>query len=561
MKSSGNLIDCGNGVHLERSIQCRMRDGVTLISDHYYPAGYGPAPTLLMRQPYGRDIASTVVYAHPIWFARAGYHVVIQDVRGRGDSEGLFYPFRHEGADGFDTLSWLVRHPACNGKIGMYGFSYQGATQLLAAAERPPGLVAIAPWMTAHDLYHGWFYHNGALRLASTLGWGIQMLREDVRRGGLTEASRTLEDLWLNVRQHTLCAPYGASPGLNQPGAPSYLKDWISHRHWDDYWRAFDLSSRLPPLPALHLSGWYDLYLKGSIDTFLAMQSAGCPNQYLIAGPWIHIPWGTRVGDIDFGEAAALDTNLILLRWFSHWLKRSGEFANEPPIRHFALGANQWYSAQSWPRQGSRSFYLRSSGNANSVHGDGRLSTSGPDGQEPRDFFVYDPEVPVVAPGGISAAAGSFDQSGLEQGNNLLVYTSPPLDQALRIFGHPKLVLFAISSRESADFVGKLVRVRHDGRAEFISIGIARSTWMFPRGFVPDEPFCWEFELEPASCAFAAGECVRLEIASSAFPLYDRNPCSSMPASEAAPGTWRRATQSILHEPAKPSRLELPVAA
>jgi putative CocE/NonD family hydrolase len=561
MKSSGNLIDCGNGVRLERSVQCRMRDGITLISDHYYPAGHRPAPTLLMRQPYGRDIASTVVYAHPVWFARAGYHVVIQDVRGRGDSEGIFYPFRNEGTDGFDTLSWLVQHPACNGKIGMYGFSYQGATQLLAAAEGPPGLVAIAPWMTAHDLYHGWFYHNGALRLAATLGWGIQMLREDVRRSGLAETSRTLEDLWLNVRQQALYAPYAASPGLNQPGIPAYLKDWISHRHWDDYWRTFDLSARLPQLPALHLSGWYDLYLKGSIDTFLALQTAGCPNQYLIAGPWIHIPLGTRVGDADLGEAAALDTNLILLRWLNHWLKGSEEFANEPSIRHFALGANRWYTAQSWPRQNRQSFFLRSSGNANSVHGDGRLSTSSPDTQEPRDFYVYDPEVPVIAPGGISAAAGSFDQSGLEQGNNLLVYTSPPLDQALRIFGHPKLVLFAISSRESADFVGKLVRVRHDGRAEFISIGIARSNWMFPRGLTPDEPFCWEFELEPTSCVFAPGECVRLEIASSAFPLYDRNSCSSVPPPEADPWTWSRATQAIFHEPAKPSRLELPVAA
>ena len=561
MKSSGNLIDCGNGVRLERSVQCRMRDGITLISDHYYPAGHRPAPTLLMRQPYGRDIASTVVYAHPVWFARAGYHVVIQDVRGRGDSEGIFYPFRNEGTDGFDTLSWLVQHPACNGKIGMYGFSYQGATQLLAAAEGPPGLVAIAPWMTAHDLYHGWFYHNGALRLAATLGWGVQMLKEDVRRNGLAETSRTLEDLWLSVRQQALYAPYAASPGLNQPGIPAYLKDWISHRHWDDYWRTFDLSARLPQLPALHLCGWYDLYLKGSIDTFLALQTAGCPNQYLIAGPWIHIPLGTRVGDADLGEAAALDTNLILLRWLNHWLKGSEEFANEPSIRHFALGANRWYTAQSWPRQNRQSFFLRSSGNANSVHGDGRLSTSSPDTQEPRDFYVYDPEVPVIAPGGISAAAGSFDQSGLEQGNNLLVYTSPPLDQALRIFGHPKLVLFAISSRESADFVGKLVRVRHDGRAEFISIGIARSNWMFPRGLTPDEPFCWEFELEPTSCVFAPGECVRLEIASSAFPLYDRNSCSSVPPPEADPWTWCRATQSIFHEPAKPSRLELPVAA
>lgn len=514
-----------------------------------------------MRQPYGRDIASTVVYAHPVWFARAGYHVVIQDVRGRGDSEGIFYPFRNEGTDGFDTLAWLVQHPACNGKIGMYGFSYQGATQFLAAAEKPPGLVTIAPWMTTHDLYHGWFYHNGALRLAATVSWGIQMLREDVRRNGSAEASRSLEAAWLNVRQQALLAPYGALPASDKPGTPSYLKDWIDHHNRDDYWQAFDLSGRLPQLPALHLSGWYDLYLKGSIDSFLALQSAGCPNQYLIAGPWIHIPWGTRVGDSDLGEAAALDTNRILLRWFNHWLKGSNDFADEPPIRHFALGTNRWYTAHTWPRESNHTWYLHSAGHANSVQGDGQLSTALPDTEEPRDRYVYDPEVPMVAPGGITAAAGCFDQFGLEQGNNLLVYTSPPLDQSLHVFGHPKLVLFALSSGASTDFVGKLVRVRRDGRAEFISIGIARSDWIFSRGFVADEPMRWEFELEPTSCVFSAGERVRLEIASSAFPLYDRNSGSLVPPSEADPWTWCRATQTILHQPSKPSRLDLPLAA
>ncbi len=154
------LIDCGNGVRQERGLKCPLSDGTVLVSDHYYPAGSGPWPTLLMRQPYGRDIASTVVYAHPIWFARHGFHVAIQDVRGRGGSTGDFYPFRHEARDGAESICWLQSHGACNGRIGMYGFSYQGATQLLAAAEQPEGLECIAPHMTAADLYHGWFYHQ-----------------------------------------------------------------------------------------------------------------------------------------------------------------------------------------------------------------------------------------------------------------------------------------------------------------------------------------------------------------------------------------------------------------
>jgi len=172
--SEADWVDCGQGVRLERGVRCRLSDGVHLVSDHYYPAQPGPHPTLLMRQPYGRDIASTVVNAHPAWFARHGYYVVIQDVRGRGDSEGEFYPFRNESRDGAETIAWLRSRLESNGRIGMYGFSYQGATQLLAAAEQPEGLICISPGMTACDLYHGWFYRQGALRLASSLGWGLQ---------------------------------------------------------------------------------------------------------------------------------------------------------------------------------------------------------------------------------------------------------------------------------------------------------------------------------------------------------------------------------------------------
>src|ERR1700734_3426895 len=191
-----NMIDCGSGVRRERAQQFTLPDGVALVSDHYYPPGPGPWPTLLMRQPYGRDIASTVVYAHPVQFARQGYHVAIQDVRGRGGSSGEFYPFRNEARDGAETIAWLRAHSACNGRIGMYGFSYQGATQLLAAAEQPEGLECIAPHMTVTDLYNGWFYHHGALRLSSTLGWGIQLLREDARRLGLRGASDGLGGGW-----------------------------------------------------------------------------------------------------------------------------------------------------------------------------------------------------------------------------------------------------------------------------------------------------------------------------------------------------------------------------
>jgi putative CocE/NonD family hydrolase len=330
-------VDMGGGVWLERRVPCRMSDGVTLYSDHYYPPGGGVQPTLLMRQPYGRDIASTVVYAHPAWFARQGYNVVIQDVRGRGDSEGEFYPFRHEGRVGGETFGWMRTRPESNGSVGMYGFSYQGMTQLLAAAEQPEGLVCISPAMTACDLYSGWFYQGGALRLASTLGWGLQMLKEDARRRGLREASDLLERAWANLPAQFLETPYAGHPVFGFEGLPTYLRDWIEHDEPGPYWHDLDVSQKLAKIqiPALHVSGWYDTYLRGSVDGFNAMRGFA-KDQYLLAGPWIHIPWGDRIGPLSLGADANLDTDTLLLRWFNHWLKGTGEFAAEPAIRHFA---------------------------------------------------------------------------------------------------------------------------------------------------------------------------------------------------------------------------------
>jgi hypothetical protein len=561
------LIDCGNGVRLERGLKCTLSDGTTLLSDHYYPAGDGPWPTLLMRQPYGRALASTVVYAHPVWFARQGYHVAIQDVRGRGGSEGEFEPFRHEGPDGAETIQWLRYLTASNGRIGMYGFSYHGATQLLAAAEQPQGLKCIAPHMTAADLYQGWFYHHGALRLQRTLQWGIQLLREDARRMGLREASDRLEAAWADVGSQSTRVPYAAHAAIADPELPGYVRDWFSERGPGDYWSERDVSTRLDSIqvPALHIAGWFDTYLEGSVEGYLALRhGAGSQsardNQYLIAGPWIHHPWGERVGDANLGEAANVDTDSILLRWFNHWLKDSGEFAGEPRIRYFSLGPNRWRSATEWPKSGSYALYLHSAGHANARKGDGRLSRGEPDREEPRDLFVYDPENPVMAPGGPQSLGGPHDQAALEMLNNVLVYTSEPVEREIGFFGHPRVVLWAMTSAAQADFTAKLVRVTASGRAEFLSIGIARSSFLFAKGdYAADAIRRWEFTLEPTAFALAPGEALRLEIASSAFPLYDRNPSTDAPPQNADHWNWARSTQQILHTAAHPSALFLPV--
>lgn len=560
-------VDCGGGVTLERTVAFTLSDGTTLVSDHYYPSpqehGPGPYPTLLMRQPYGRDIASTVVYAHPIWFARYGYNVVIQDVRGRGVSEGSFYPFRHEGRDGAETIAWLRTRPECNGRIGMYGFSYQGATQLLAAAAQPEGLQCIAPAMTACDLYHGWFYHHGALRLASSLGWGLQMLKEDARRLGLFDASAKLEAAWANVRAQASHLPYAQHPAITDPALPSYVRDWFAHDSPGPFWSDADVSTRAATInvPALHVSGWYDTYLEGSVAGFeLLRNHAATPhardNQYLLAGPWVHIPWGDRVGEANLGPDALLDTDDLLLRWFDHWLKDANTFAAEPRVKHFAMGANRWLDADQPHGDARLKLHLASEGRAESRKGDGVLAHH-PSG--PPDIFVYDPEVPVLAPGGPQSLSGVFDQSGMEQSNNLLVYTGNPLTEPLHVFGRPSVSLFVQTSATHADVTAKLVCVKPNGRAEFVCIGIARSTFLFGDSYTADTLQRWTFTLEPTSFVFAAGDRIRLEVAGCAFPLYDRNPSNSTKPSEMTVFDWQRSIHMLFHDREHPSALMLPI--
>ena len=559
-------LDCGNGVWLERGVRCRLSDGIELASDHYYPPGNQAQPTLLMRQPYGRDIASTVTYAHPAWFASHGYNVVIQDVRGRGDSGGEFYPFRHEARDGAETIAWLRRRPESNGRVGMYGFSYQGMTQLAAASEQPEGLACIAPAMTVHDLYHGWFYQHGALCLASSLGWGLQLLKADARRLQLREASVRIEKAWSDLPHQFGVLPFREHPALHGKGLPPYVLDWLDHSEPGEFWASLDVSESFNRIqvPALHLSGWYDTFLRGSIECFRSLRGgsgsqSARDNQYLVAGPWIHIPWGDRAGAGEFGSAALLDTDALLVRWFNHWLKDSGEFSNEPRVRHFVLGENRWRDDDGLPSS-VQAFYLHSGGRANSRKGDGVLLASKPHNHEPPDIFVADPEVPVLAPGGPAAFSGPFDQAMLELGNNVLVYTSAPLTAELRILGSPRVALYCTTSSPSADLVAKLVRVLPNGKAEFLCIGIARSSWLFASaGYAADRAHHWEFDLEPTSCWFGTEDRIRLEIASSAFPLYDRNPGSAVPSCRATSWDWQRSTHSVFHDSERPSAFYLPV--
>jgi putative CocE/NonD family hydrolase len=393
------------------------------------------------------------------------------------------------------------------------------------------------------------------------------MLREDARRMGLRAASDKLEAAWSTIRAQATQTPYSEHPAIVDPALPSYVRDWISHRESGPYWQSLDISMRLDriQIPALHIAGWFDTYLEGSIAAYRALSlKAGSEfardNQYLLAGPWVHIPWGDRAGEANFGSEANLNTDELLLRWFNHWLKDSGEFAAEPRVRHFVLGPNEWRNADAWPTAADVPLYLRSAGNANSRRGDGSLASTPSSTPEPHDVFVYDPDVPVPAPGGPQSMSGPFDQAVLEMGNNLLVYTSAPAPHEIAIFGQPRMELYAATSAANADFTAKIVRVTASGRAEFISIGIARSSTLFRAStYASDKIHAWTFTLEPTSFVLGPGERLRLEIASSGFPLYDRNPSTSVSPQNADPWNWGRSTQQIVHTPQHPSALYLPI--
>jgi len=251
-----------------------------------------------------------------------------------------------------------------------------------------------------------------------------------------------------------------------------------------------------------------------------------------------------------------MNTDELLLRWFDHWLKDAGTFAREPKVRHFAMGANCWCEADEWTGSELVRLFLSSGGRAESRKGDGVLVD---ESAGPPDVFVYDPEVPVLSPGGAQGVSGPTDQAALEMGNNLLVYTGEVLHEAMHVFGAPKVALYASTSASHADVTAKLVRVLPSGRAEFVCIGIARSTYLFGDTYKADTVQRWEFALEPTSTVFAAGERVRLEVAGGAFPLYDRNPSNATPPRQMSPWSWGRSTHMVFHDAERPSVLELPV--
>jgi putative CocE/NonD family hydrolase len=563
------------GVRVERGVTHTVRDGTNLAADIYSPEGEGPFPVILIRLPYDKTQAENITYAHPAWYAKHGYIVVSEDTRGRGSSEGDWEPFRHEAEDGYDTIEWAAKLPGSNGKVGMYGFSYAGATQLLPATLRPPSLVAICPAMTGSQYYDGWTYQNGAFSLAFAASWALSLGDPNARRvkddAGMTAYSAA----FVNSMMWHWFLPLNEHIAL-KGGYTDYYFDWLAHPTYDDYWKQWSIDedySRITT-PALHIAGWYDIFLSGTVKNFVSLQrEAGTADakahQRLVIGPWFHIPWKPLVG-VHSEDASPNLVDDWQLAWFDHHLKGIAERAHEPLVSIFVMREERWRDFDSWPPANAEpvSYYLHSGGRANSAFGDGELSIV-PPAQEEADIFTYDPLIPPASQGGHSccfdfvAPMGPADQAGREAANGVLVYTTAPLTDDLLLIGEPSLILHAASSAVDTDFAARLCVVDRDGVSTNIQEGIVRARYRdsltAPTLIEPDRIYEYEIKLGPVGVKIAKGERVRVSVSSSDFPQWDRNmntggELGTEPASAAIV-----ATQTVVHDAEHPSRLVLPV--
>jgi uncharacterized protein len=562
-------------VKIEKNVPAMMRDGTILRADVYHPLAPGRFPALLQRTPYSKNAAHASQEFSEL--ASHGFVVVIQDTRGRYMSDGVARP-HDEAQDGFDTIAWVAQLPYVNGKVGMFGGSYLATTQLLAATLRPPALVALFP-ASSYASRYDMVFQGGAFYLSDGLAWNLGQA-VDVRRrvltpeadrdgpAGLTDAEeKAFRGQWL---WHL---PLKSIDALEiRKYAPGYFL-MLDHPSYDAYWQTFDIEARHDQfqVPAYHLTGWYDTLLTGTLRNFAGLRAHAATEQArryqrLVIGPWTHARptlQSTKIGDLDFGRDAGLDSRELMIRWFAYWLQ-GGDAAilKNPPVRIFVMGENRWRDEQEWPlaRARSTAYYLGSSGRANTAAGDGTLDPHSSAGAF-ADQFVYDPSnpVPTGAQGGYSRTPS--DQRDTEKRRDVLVYSTAPLRGAIEVTGPISVKLWVASSARDTDFTATLVDVFPDGTARALTDGILRARYREsktqPVLLTPGQPVEITIDVGATSNLFLAGHRIRLDISSSNFPRFDRNPNTGGVFGEDS--TPLRANQTIFHDAAHPSRLFLPV--
>ncbi|MCU1641932.1 MAG: peptidase [Nocardia sp.] len=577
--------DCA--VDKQTDVPATMRDGTVLRSDVYRPKTTDPVPVILMRTQYGKSAPQIQPsrYQTPDWFASHCYLVVIQDVRGLGRSDGVFSEFGNDIQDGYDSVEWAAALPGSSGKVGMYGSSYVGATQWLAAVGAPPHLTTIVPANTASDYYDGWTYEGGAFRLAFVEPWAMGTIgTESAQRRNDGPTVKELTDAVSNFTSWMKFQPYKDFPPM-QPGNPAvapWFFDWIRHSARDDYWKQWSIREHYPQvqIPVLDVEGWYDAFLAGGTENFAGMVAqGGTPeakqNQRLVIGPWDHVGWGRPDSPFaprlkQIGAVANSPINDLMLAWFDQFLKgKSNGVSGSPRVDYFLMGANRWKSATNWPLPQTQwqDYYLSGSG-ANGIIGRmGKLTTHAPGGAADPDRYVYDPADPAPSSGGHSCCGassgpqGPFEQGAVEQRSDVLTYDTDPLSADTEVTGPVTVKLWASSTAPDTDFVARLEVVSPDGTSVNLNNGILRAAFRDslsdPSLLVPGRPYQFTIKIWPTSYQFKAGDRIRIAVTSSDYPQYAPNPNTGDRFGDNA--RTQPATQTIYKDAAHPSSVRLPI--
>lgn len=555
-------------VTVEHNVAAKMRDGIVLRADIYRPKAEGKFPVLLERTPYDK----TGGVGFGMRAAARGYVVIIQDVRGRYASEGEWYTFKNESNDGYDSVEWAAALPYSDGKVGMFGGSYVGATQFLAAIASPPHLAGIAPYVTASNYHDGWTYQGGAFEQWFNQSWSSGLAQNTLLRTA-QKNSNALN--WANT------LPLSDYPMFTVPVPKTlalYYRDWLAHPSYDEYWKQISIEEHYAHIrvPVLNIAAWYDIFLGGSLRNYRLLKAeagteAARKGQRLFVGLGGHAGgWEQeKIGDVDFGKNAPFDGDEIVLEWYDHLLKgEDNAFSDSKPVRIFVMGKNVWRDEDDWPlaRAKSTKYFLHSTGKANSASGDGSLSTTPPDAER-NDSFTYDPANPVPTIGGPLCCDGThlkpgpYDQKAAEERADVLVYTTNTFTKDTEITGPVSLDLYASTSAVDTDFTAKLVDVWPNGFAQNLTEGVLRLRYRDsqekPQLAKPGQIYHLAVDLWATSNVFLVGHRLRLEVSSSNFPRFDRNLNTG---EDQATGTRIvKADNAIYHDKEHPSALVLPV--
>lgn len=554
-------------VTVENNVTMKTRDGVTLGADVYRPKADGKFPVLLERTPYDKHRMTYAGVGFGVKAAAQGYVYIIQDCRGRFTSEGEWYPFKYESRDGYDTVEWAAALPYANGKVGLVGMSYVGVTQMLTAIAAPPHLAGIFPVITGSNYHENWTYQGGAFAQSFDQGWTTYFAVDTLNRRALRDTSRAHWDMMLPLGDYPVLVP-GPSSGL-----ADYYLDWLAHPRYDDYWKQWSIEEQFSKImvPGFHVAAWYDLFQNGSIKNYLGIKAQGGSeaarsNQRLLVIAGGHAGLTPKIGDIDFGKDSVPDLKGLTLRWYDHLLKGvDNGISREKPVKIFVMGKNTWREEESWPlaRTQQTRYYLHSAGKANTLSGDGTLSTT-PPASEAADKYVYDPADPVPTRGGpvpSHGPAGPVDQRSTENREDVLVYTTPAFQQDTEVTGPVTLELYVSSSAVDTDFTGKLIDVWPNGNAENLLDGILRARYrdsLEKAEFMnPGEVYKLTIDLWSTSNVFLAGHKLRVEVSSSNFPRFDRNLNTG---EDPESGTRKvKATNFIYHDRDHASAVVLPI--